>query len=73
MLSLDQTASRPSLTSKPFRASVPLVKETLRWRLVTAGGVLHLLVKDNVYDLASADGKSKPSFLLRAGTNIHAN
>lgn len=73
MLSLDQTASRPSLTSKPFRASVPLVQETQRWRSVTASGVPHLLVKDNVYDLASADGKSKSSFLLRARTNIHAN
>jgi hypothetical protein len=32
-----------------------------------------ILVKDDIYDLASADGKSKSSFLLRAETNIHAN
>lgn len=49
------------------------VKETLRWRPVTAGGVPHLLVKDDVYDLVSPNDKSKNSFLLRAGTNIHAN
>ncbi|KAE8454276.1 hypothetical protein EG329_005201 [Mollisiaceae sp. DMI_Dod_QoI] len=43
------------------------VKETLRWRPVTAGGVPHQLVKDDVYEL---DGKK---YFLKAGSNIHAN
>ncbi|KAF8847145.1 cytochrome P450 [Acephala macrosclerotiorum] len=43
------------------------VKETLRWRPVTAGGVPHQLVKDDVYEL---DGKK---YFLKADSNIHAN
>jgi hypothetical protein len=40
-----------------------VVKETLRWRPVTAGGVPHLLVQDDVYN----------GFFIPAGTNVHAN
>ncbi|KAI9655506.1 MAG: hypothetical protein M1821_005299 [Bathelium mastoideum] len=40
-----------------------VVKETLRWRPVTAGGVPHQLEKDDVYE----------GFFLPAGTNIHPN
>lgn len=40
-----------------------IVKETLRWRPVTAGGVPHKLVKDDIYD----------GYFIPAGTNIHAN
>jgi cytochrome P450 len=39
------------------------VKETLRWRPVTAGGVPHKLTKDDVYN----------GFFLEAGTNVHGN
>lgn len=39
------------------------VKETLRWRPVTAGGVPHQLTKDDVYN----------GYFLPAGTNVHAN
>ena len=45
---------------KTVRAAV---KETLRWRPVTAGGVPHQLVKDDVYK----------GYFLPAGTNVHAN
>jgi cytochrome P450 len=38
-----------------------VVKETLRWRPVTAGGVPHQLIKDDVYD----------GFFIPAGANIH--
>ncbi|EXJ66441.1 uncharacterized protein A1O5_10593 [Cladophialophora psammophila CBS 110553] len=40
-----------------------IAKETLRWRPVTAGGVPHELIKDDVYE----------GFFFPAGTNIHAN
>ncbi|KAM0470198.1 hypothetical protein ACHAPX_010084 [Trichoderma viride] len=40
-----------------------IVKETLRWRPVTAGGVPHQLIKDDVYE----------GIFLPAGTSIHAN
>jgi cytochrome P450 len=40
-----------------------VAKETLRWRPVTAGGVPHELIKDDVYE----------GFFFPAGTNIHAN
>lgn len=39
------------------------VKETLRWRPVTAGGIPHKSVKDDVYD----------GYFIPAGTNIHPN
>jgi cytochrome P450 len=39
------------------------VKETLRWRPVTAGGIPHQLIKDDTYE----------GFFIPAGTNIHAN
>jgi cytochrome P450 len=44
-----------------------VVKETLRWRPVTAGGVPHQLTQDDIYEL---DGKK---YFLRAGSNVHAN
>jgi cytochrome P450 len=40
-----------------------VIKEVLRWRPVTAGGVPHQLVKDDVYD----------GLFFPAGTNVHAN
>ena len=40
-----------------------VTKEVLRWRPVTAGGVPHELVKDDVYD----------GLFFPAGTNVHAN
>ena len=40
-----------------------VAKEVLRWRPVTAGGVPHELIKDDVYD----------GFFFPAGTNVHAN
>lgn len=39
------------------------VKEVLRWRPVTAGGVPHQLIKDDVYE----------GYFIPAGTNIHPN
>jgi cytochrome P450 len=48
-------------------SSLPTVraaaKEVLRWRPVTAGGVPHELIKNDVYD----------GFFFPAGTNVHAN
>lgn len=40
-----------------------VAKEVLRWRPVTAGGVPHELVKDDVYE----------GMFLPAGTSVHAN
>ncbi len=40
-----------------------VTKEVLRWRPVTAGGVPHELIKDDVYD----------GLFFPAGTNVHAN
>jgi cytochrome P450 len=40
-----------------------VVKETLRWRPVTAGGVPHELTRDDVYE----------GIFLARGTNVHAN
>lgn len=42
-----------------------VVKETLRWRPVTAGGLPHQSIKDEIYVL---DGKN---IFLEAGANIH--
>lgn len=48
-------------------SSLPLVravaKEVLRWRPVTAGGIPHELVRDDVYQ----------GFFFPAGTNVHPN
>ena len=52
---LDDMAQLPTVRA--------VVKEVLRWRPVTAGGIPHLLVKDDIYD----------NFFIPAGTNIHAN
>lgn len=40
-----------------------VAKETLRWRPVTAGGVPHELIKDDVYG----------GLFFRAGTSLHAD
>ncbi|RFU73869.1 cytochrome p450 [Trichoderma arundinaceum] len=40
-----------------------IVKETLRWRPVTAGGLPHQLIKDDIYQ----------GIFLQAGTSIHPN
>lgn len=40
-----------------------VIKEVLRWRPVTAGGVPHQLIRDDVYN----------GFFLPAGTIVHAN
>lgn len=40
-----------------------VAKEVLRWRPVTAGGVPHELVKDDVYE----------AMFFPAGTSVHAN
>ena len=40
-----------------------VAKEVLRWRPVTAGGVPHELIKDDVYD----------GYFFPAGTNVHPN
>lgn len=40
-----------------------IAKETLRWRPVTAGGIPHELIRDDVYD----------GYFFPAGTNIHPN
>ncbi|KAK5019977.1 hypothetical protein LTR16_000079 [Cryomyces antarcticus] len=56
--------SMPDFNHMPYLPTVrAVVKETLRWRPVTAGGVPHQLVKDDVYN----------GLFLPAGTNIHAN
>jgi cytochrome P450 len=39
------------------------VKEVIRWRPVTAGGIPHLLIKDDEYN----------GMFIPAGTNVHAN
>ena len=44
-----------------------VVKETLRWRPVTAGGIPHFSTKDDVYDL-----KGEKLF-IPSGTNVHPN
>jgi cytochrome P450 len=44
-----------------------VVKEVLRWRPVTAGGLPHMCTKDDTYEL---DGKT---YFIPAGTNIHPN
>jgi cytochrome P450 len=44
-----------------------VVKETLRWRPVTAGGIPHMSTKDDTYTL---DGRT---YFIPAGTNLHPN
>jgi cytochrome P450 len=52
----------PTFTDIPNLPTVrAVVKETLRWRPVTAGGLPHQLIKDDVYN----------GFFLPAGTNVH--
>ncbi|RDW66366.1 hypothetical protein BP6252_10001 [Coleophoma cylindrospora] len=40
-----------------------VIKEVLRWRPVTAGGVPHQLIKDDIYE----------GYFFPAGVNVHAN
>ncbi|KAH7377445.1 cytochrome P450 [Cadophora sp. MPI-SDFR-AT-0126] len=54
----------PEFSDIPELPSVrAAIKEVLRWRPVTAGGVPHLLTQDDVYD----------GLFLKAGTVVHAN
>lgn len=57
-------ARMPVFDDMPALPTVRAVaKEVLRWRPVTAGGVPHELVKDDVYE----------GYFLPAGTNVHPN
>jgi cytochrome P450 len=64
---LDQVVGDARLPNFDDMPNLPLVratvKETMRWRPVTAGGIPHQLTKDDVYE----------GFFIPAGTNIHAN
>ena len=40
-----------------------VIKETLRWRPVTAGGIPHMLEKDDIYN----------GYFLPKGSLVHAN
>ena len=54
----------PCLADVPKLPTVrAAVKEVLRWRPVTAGGLPHMCTKDNVYE----------GFFIPAGTVMHAN
>jgi len=54
----------PTFTDIPSLPAVrAVIKEVLRWRPVTAGGVPHELERDDVYD----------DLFLPKGTNVHAN
>lgn len=57
----------PSFIDMPKLPRVRAVaKEVLRWRPVTAGGLPHMLTKDDVYKME--DGRS---VFLPAGSNVH--
>ncbi|KAF2453855.1 cytochrome P450 [Lineolata rhizophorae] len=64
---LDRVVGNKKLPDFEDLPNLPLVravaKEVLRWRPVTAGGVPHQLVKDDVYE----------GMFLKAGTLVHAN
>ncbi|KFZ24257.1 hypothetical protein V502_01249 [Pseudogymnoascus sp. VKM F-4520 (FW-2644)] len=54
----------PEFSDIPQLPSVrATIKEVLRWRPVTAGGVPHLLIQDDIYD----------GIFFKAGTIVHAN
>ncbi|KAK4498266.1 hypothetical protein PRZ48_010923 [Zasmidium cellare] len=57
----DRLPTIDDATQLPIMRAV--VKEVLRWRPVTAGGVPHYSIKDDVYN----------GHFIPAGTNIHAN
>ncbi|KAL7272125.1 hypothetical protein RUND412_005081 [Rhizina undulata] len=57
----DRMPEFDDLNRLPYVRAV--VKEVLRWRPVTAGGIPHQLVKDDVYD----------GLFFPAGTTVHAN
>lgn len=60
-------ARLPSFSDMPNLPRVRAVaKEVLRWRPVTAGGLPHMLTKDDIYKL---DGGR--SVFLPAGSNVH--
>ncbi|KAK5093532.1 hypothetical protein LTR24_004243 [Lithohypha guttulata] len=57
----------PSFSDMPNLPRVrAIAKEVLRWRPVTAGGLPHMLTKDDVYKMD--DGRS---VFLSAGSNVH--
>lgn len=54
----------PTLDDMPHLPLVrAVIKEVLRWRPVTAGGVPHYSIRDDVYN----------GIFIPAGTNVHAN
>jgi cytochrome P450 len=58
----------PSFEDIPHLPRVrAIVKEPLRWRPVTPGGIPYQLVKDDVYELNGI------KYYLQAGSNVHAN
>ncbi|KAK5043488.1 hypothetical protein LTR84_011957 [Exophiala bonariae] len=64
---IDQVVPRSRLPTFDDLPNLPTVramaKETVRWRPVTAGGVPHMLSREDTYN----------GFVLPAGTNVHAN
>lgn len=60
----------PTLEDMPSLPGVrAVVKEVLRWRPVSAGGLPHLLTRDDTYTVAG--GKESTSVFLPAGSIIH--
>ena len=54
----------PEFSDMPKLPTVrAFVKEVLRWRPVTAGGIPHMSVEDDVYE----------GLFIPAGTNVHPN
>lgn len=49
-----------------------VVKEVLRWRPVTAGGIPHMCTKDDTYTVTTPSG-SQHTYFIPAGTNIYPN
>lgn len=61
------SARLPSFEDMPQLPRVRAVaKEVLRWRPVTAGGLPHMLTKDDTYKLSNGQ-----TVFLEAGTNVH--
>jgi cytochrome P450 len=64
---VDEAVSGDRMPDFDDMSALPTVrtvaKDVLRWRPVTAGGIPHQLVKDDVYQ----------GLFLPAGTNVHPN
>jgi cytochrome P450 len=67
---VDEVVGADRLPCFEDMSSLPRVravaKEVLRWRPVTAGGLPHMLTKDDTYKMEHGR-----SVLLKAGTNVH--